>query len=100
MSFNTLKIPLPYVWFCVGLSPWIILLLAILLYEPVAHADPIVLLIYLAGLFTIVVTPICFLRGFFQSAKFTSKHRYIGLALNGLGFGILASLLVYVWLTN
>ena len=100
MSFSTLKIPLPYVWFSVGLFPWIILLLVAQFYEPVTHADPLLLLIFLAGLFAIVVTPICFLRGLFQSFKFTGKHRYIGLTLNGLGLGILFSLLVYGWLAN
>jgi len=100
MSFSTYKIPLSYVLFCAGLVPWVILLLVILLYEPVTHADPLVLLIFLAGLFAIVVTPIYFLRGFFQSVKFTGKHRYIGLTLNGLGLGVLLSLLVYVWLKN
>ena len=100
MSFSDSKIPLPYVWFSVGLFPWIILLLVAQFYEPVTHADPLVLLIYLAGLFAIVVTPICFLRGFFQSVKFTGKHRYIGLTLNGLGLGILFSFLIYVWVLN
>jgi len=100
MSFNTLKIPLPYIWFCVGFSPWIILLLAAQFYEPVAHADPLVALIYLAGLLAIVFTPICFWRGLSQSFMFTGKHRYIGLALNGLSLGILFLLLIYGWLTN
>ena len=100
MPFSTAKIPLPYVWFCVGLFPWVILLLVGQFYEPIVHADPLVLLIFLAGLFAIVVTPICFLRGFIQSVKFTGKHRNIGLTLNGLGLGVLFSLLIYVWLSN
>lgn len=101
MSFSTLKIPLPYVWFCVGLFPWIILLLVAQFYEPVAHADPLLLLILLlTGFPALVVAPICFLRGFLQSVKFTGKHRYIGLTLNGLGLGILFSFLIYVWMLN
>ena len=97
MSLGDAKIPLPYVWFSVGLSPWIILLLLALLYEPFArHGDPFILIVIPA----IVVAPICFLRGFFQSVKFTGKHRHIGLTLNGLGLGVLASLLVYGLLAN
>ena len=101
MPFSTTKIPLPYVWFGVGLVPWVILLPVLLFYEPVTHADPLLLLILLlVGLPAIIVAPICFLRGFFQSFKFTDKHRYIGLTFNGLGFGIVLSLLLYGWLAK
>ena len=97
MSFSTLKIPLPYVLFTVGLVPWIILLLLDLFYEPFGrHGDPFILIVLPA----IIIAPICFVIGFFQSLKFTGKHRNIGLALNGLGLGVLASLLVYGWLGN
>jgi len=68
-----------------------------LFYEPVGHFDPFMISI---GLLALIVLPICFSIGFFQSFKFTDKHRAIGLTLNGLGLGVLLSLLVYKWLTN
>jgi len=97
MSFSTLKIPLPYVWFSVGVFPWIILLLLALFYEPFGrHGDPFILI----ALPALLIAPFCFLRGFFQSFKFTGKHRNIGLTLNGISLGVLLSMLVYCWLAN
>ena len=100
MSKGETQIPIPYVWFCVGFAPWVILLLVFLFYEPVGHADPFIFLVFLVGIFAIVVTPICFLRGFLQYFKFTGKHRYIGLSLNSLGLGALAFMLIYGLLAN
>jgi len=72
--------------FFLGLIPWVILLLFALFYEPVSHFDPFIVSI---GLLALVVPPICFSIGFFQSFKFTGKHRNIGFALNGLALTVL-----------
>ena len=86
MSFSPTKIPLPIVMFCVGIAPWVILLLFALFYEPVGHLDPLLIFI---GLLALVVPTICFSIGFFQSFKFTGKQRNIGLTLNGLSLAVL-----------
>jgi len=57
-----------------------------LFYEPVGHFDPFMISI---GLLALIVLPICFSIGFFQSFKFTDKHRTIGLTLNDLSLAVL-----------
>ena len=97
MSFSTAKISLPIVMFFAGMIPWIAMVSLISFYEPIGHGDP---LISFVALVAIVVAPICFLIGFFQTLKFTGKHRNIGFALNGMGLGVLVSMFVYGWLAN
>ena len=97
MSFSTLKIPLLYVLFFVGLVPWIILLLLTLFYEPFGrHGDPFILI----ALPALLIAPFCLLIGFFQSLKFTGIHRNIGLTLNGISLAVLLCWVVYDWLTH
>ena len=86
MSFSTTKIPLPIVMFFSGLIPWVILLMFDLFYEPVSHFDPFMVS---SGLLALVVPPICFSIGFFQSFRRTGKLRNIGLTLNGLSLAVL-----------
>ena len=86
MTFSTLKIPLPYVWFCVGLFPWVIYGSIVQFYEPVIHSDPLIPFVLLLCL---IVPTVCFVIEFAQSFKLKGKHRRICLTLNGLGLAAL-----------
>jgi uncharacterized Tic20 family protein len=86
MSFSTLKIPLPIVLFCVGIFPCVLAVIADYFELLDLHGDPVAILLLIAVL---IVPPVCFVIGFFQSFRFTGKHRRIGLTLNGLGLTIL-----------
>lgn len=86
MPFSLTKIPLPYVMFCSGIAPYLLTVFFDYFDLLNLHGSPFAFLLLIIDIF---VSPICFIIGFFQSFKFTGKHRIAGLTLNGLGLAVL-----------
>ena len=95
MSSSIAKIPLPYVLFGAGLIVWVIVIALMFLFS--GPHDPRRLFFVITF---ISVPSICFTGGIITALRLTGKHWNIGLALNGLGLGILFSFLIYVWVLN
>jgi uncharacterized membrane protein len=80
------QISLPIVMFCVGIMPFVLAAIADYFELLNLHGSPLAIFLLIVVL---IVPPVCFVIGFFQSFKFTGKHRSTGLTLNGLGLAVL-----------
>jgi hypothetical protein len=97
MSTGETQIPLPIVLFFSGIIPIILYLILGFLGMLNLHGGLGTMFLLLL---VIIMPPICFGGGCISALRSTGQYRRTGLALNGLGLGVLLSLLVYGLLMN